>query len=103
MQFKMRAVIAVMYVIVVGAALWVVGLLSVIGNIYLSHAIPHSLSDWIVNVQIRNNYWPGQQPHSTLFYLARFYTVTGIFVCVGVFSALYLKRTRQGGNQRARL
>jgi hypothetical protein len=103
MRFKMRAVRAVMYVIVVGAALWVVGLLSVIGNIYLSHAIPHGLSDWIVNIQIRNNYWPGQQPHSTLFYLVRFYSVTGILVCAGLLSGVYLKRTRQAGDQGTRL
>ncbi len=99
MQLNRRVVKALMLVVFAGSALWVVGVLSVIGNIYLSHAIPHSLSDWIVNVQIGNNYWPGQQPHSTLFYLARFYTVTAILVCAGVLSGLYLKRADQGGNQ----
>jgi hypothetical protein len=82
-----------MLVVIAGAALWCVGLLSVIGNIYLSQAIPISFSGWIVNIQIRGNCWPGQQPHSTLFYLARFYTFTAILISAGVLSALYLKRT----------
>ena len=102
MQLREKMLRALMFIVIVAAALWVVGLLSVAGNIYLSHAIPHGLSDWIVNVHIQNNYWPGQQPHSTLFYLARFYTVTGVLVCAGVLSGVYLKRTRQGGNQDAR-
>jgi hypothetical protein len=98
MQAKGKALKALMIVIVVASALWVVGLLSVVGNICISHAIPYSLSDWIVSVQIGSSYWPGQQGHSTLFYLARFYAFTAILICAGILSAVYLKRARQGGD-----
>jgi hypothetical protein len=95
MQTKGNALKPFMIVIVLASTLWVIILFSAIGNIYISHGIPYSLSDWIVSVQIEGNYWPGQQPHSTLFYLARFYAFTAILICAGMFSAAYLKRVRQ--------
>jgi hypothetical protein len=95
MQTKGKAVKAFMIVIVLASTLWVIILFSAIGNIYISHAIPYSLSEWIVSVQVEGNYWPGQQPHSTLFYLARFYAFTAILICAGIISAVHLKRVRQ--------
>ncbi len=99
MQLNKSVVKTLLFVIVTGSTLWAVALLSVIGNIYLSHAIPHSFSDWIVNVQIRDSYWPGQQPHSILFYQVRFYAVTTVILCAGALSAFYLKRLRQSRNR----
>jgi len=99
MQLKTRVVKGLMLVIVAGSALWVGALFLALGNIYLSHAIPYSFNEWIVNVQIRNNYRPGQQPYSPLFYVVRFYAVTTVIICGGAFSASYLKRMGQRGNR----
>jgi len=101
MRLKTRVVKGLLLAVFVGSLLWVVVSLSALGNIYLSHSIPYSFNEWIVYVQIGGECWPGREPHSTLFYLVRFYALTAVIICAGVLSALYLKRLGQTGNRRA--
>ena len=92
-----------MVVMMCGAILWVAILLSVLGNIYWTKAIPHGFSDWILDVQVRGIYGPGQEPHSALYYLVRFYVVTVVIVSAGIISAIYLRRHREsdGGSTQS--
>ena len=97
MQLKRTVVRFLLHVVFAVSLLWVTELLCVVGA-SLTHSSPESVVGFIVNAQIRGKYWPGQQPHSILFYLVRYFVVTAILVCVGVLSALYLKRTRKAGD-----
>jgi len=50
-------------------------------------------------VPIGGEYWPGRQAHSPLFYVVRFYALTAVIICAGVFSAFYLKRLGRKDNR----